>query len=460
MKVLSGALSPDSGTMHLDGQPYAPDGPLSALRRGIAMIYQELNLAPDLTVAQNVMLGREPRRFGWVDADAMRDEARRALTRLGHAQLPVDRRVAELGPAERQLVEIARALSARARVVVMDEPTSSLSASDAEHLFEVVGRLRDDGVAVIYISHFLEEITRLADRYVVLRDGRSVAAGEMAGASAESLIEPMTGRAVDTAFPRIAHAPGEVVLELHALSGRRLPQAASVSLRRGEILGIAGLVGAGRTELLRALYGLDPVRSGRVRIAGHEDAGAPPRVRLAQGVGLLSEDRKAEGLAQSMSIADNLTLTHLPRLSRLGVLQRRARSERVEHWMQSLGVRAAGPAAAVSSLSGGNQQKVALGRLLDLDADVLLLDEPTRGIDVGSKAEIYRMVGELAARGKAIIFVSSYLPELLGVCDRIAVMHRGRIGQARDVADWSESSLLAAATMETGMEDRTEARVV
>jgi ribose transport system ATP-binding protein len=280
----------------------------------------------------------------------------------------------------------------------------------------------------------------------------------MANTTAQALVEPMTGRAVETAFARVDHAAGELALEVRGLSGRRLPRGASLSLRRGEILGIAGLVGAGRTELLRAIYGLDPVRSGRVRIAGVEDGGAMPRARLAQGVGLLSEDRKGEGLAQSMSIADNLTLTHLRRLSRLGLLKRAARAQRAEHWMQTLGVRAAGPDAPVSSLSGGNQQKVALGRLLDLDAEVLLLDEPTRGIDVGSKAEIYRLMGELAARGKAIVFVSSYLPELLGVCDRIAVMHRGRLGEARAASEWSEASLLSAATMEPTMEQRMEQR--
>jgi ribose transport system ATP-binding protein len=446
MKVLSGALDPDAGRMMLGGEPYRPSGPLDAQRRGVAMIYQELCLAPHLTVAENVVLGREPRRFGLVRTEHARRSAREALLRLGHADLSVDRTVGELGPGEAQLVEIARALASEARVVVMDEPTSSLPRADREPLFDVIGRLAANGVSVIYISHFLEEVVRIATRYTVLRDGRAVASGSISETSPHGLVEHMVGRGLGEIFARVPHSPGEDVVELDALSGKPLPENVTLHLRRGEILGLAGLLGAGQKETLRTLFGLMPVKSGRIRVAGVWDHGRKPWVRLDQGLGLLSEDRAGEGLALRMSVGDNLTLSHIGRTSTLGWVDREAQRARARRWMESLGIRRSDPDTLVSALSGGNQQKVAIARLLDLDVDVLLLEEPTRGIDVGSKVEIYRLMGELAARGKAILFVSSYMPELLGVCDRIAVMHRGKLASVRDTAAWTESSLLETAT--------------
>lgn len=441
MKVLSGALTADSGGMTLDGEGFAPSGPADARLQGVAMIYQELTLAPHLTVAENVFLGREPRRGLLLDRARMRREVSGALALLAHEGILPEMRVADLGPGPRQLVEMARALVGQARVIVMDEPTSSLARGEVERLFAVVRRLKTEGVSVIYISHFLEEVRELADRFTVLRDGETVGCGQVAATPMAELIRLMVGRELAEAYPRVAHARGGPILEVAHLAGaggprRDLPRAASFTLHRGEILGLAGLVGAGRTELLRALHGLDPVRSGEVRLC----CVPPPRV------GLLSEDRKLEGLALNLSIADNVTLSRLGPLSRWGRLNRRAQAAAAAQRSAELGIKSSGPGQLACALSGGNQQKVALARLLHEEAEVLLLDEPTRGVDVGSKAEIYRLMGRLAAEGKAILMVSSYLPELLGVCDRIAVMHRGQMGPARPTAEWSQNSLLDAAT--------------
>jgi ribose transport system ATP-binding protein len=449
MKVLSGAHQPDAGTMELAGRPYTPRDPLEARHLGVAMIYQELTLASHLTVEQNVVLGREPGRLGIVDRREMRARVSDALAWLDQPELAPQRIVADLSPGARQLVEVARALVGEAGVVVMDEPTSSLSRPETQRLFAVIDRLRARGVAIVYISHFLEEVRRVADRYTVLRDGRSVETSDIdRGADDDKfighVIEVMAGRSLAEAYPRVPHEPGEVVLELDALSGARLPHRASLALRKGEILGMAGLVGAGRTELLRALFGLDAVRSGRVRVAAGWDDGRAPWDRLDQGLGLLSENRKEEGLALGLSIADNLTLSRP--IARLGVISRLAHERATRSLCDRLGIRYRDVRQLAGELSGGNQQKLALARLLHHDIDVFLFDEPTRGIDVGSKAEIYRLMGQLAQRGKSILFVSSYLPELLGVCDRVAVMSRGRLGEARPADQWTEASLLEAAT--------------
>lgn len=448
MKVLSGAYRPDGGELLLEGAPYAPRGTQEARARGVAMIYQELALALDLTVEENIVLGAEPRSGLAVDRASRRALAERALARLGDGAPAPDARVAELGPGPRQLVEIARALASDARVIVFDEPTSSLSRRDAEHLFDVVERLRSDGCSVIWIGHFLEEIQRVADRWTVLRDGATVGTGVVAGTDPATWVTLMAGRAVEEFFPPRERAPGEVLLELDGLGGEGLPVEASLSLRRGEILGLAGLVGAGRTELLRALFGLEPVRTGRVRLAAAELGQDAPAKRIAQGFGLASEDRKAEGLALERSIAFNLTLSRPVASS--GVRRPAAEAEAVSRWIASLGVRCRDGAQAIGELSGGNQQKVALARLLHQDAEVLLLDEPTRGVDVGAKVEIYRLLGQLAAQGKALLVVSSYFPELLGICDRIAVMHRGRLGPARPAEAWTETTLLDAAARGEG----------
>ena len=436
MKILSGAHAPDEGTMRLDGQAYRPRDPLEARRLGVAMIYQELSLARHLTVEENIVLGMEPARFGFLDRRDIRRKALEALDQLRHPEIRPDDRVGSLTIAQRQIVEIGRALAIGCRILVLDEPTSSITLKDVEQLFALVDRLRAQGHAVVYISHFIEECKRVAQRFTVLRDGKTVGGGDLAAATPGQIVNLMVGLNVSELYPRSARSPGEALLEVEDLTGREKPLAAGFTLRRGEVLGIAGLVGAGRTELLRAIFGLDPIRSGRVRLA-------------AAGMGFVSEDRKGEGLFLNLSVAENLTLSGLRgtfvRPSRLAGAARR--------WMEKLAIRCRGPEERIGDLSGGNQQKVALARLLHSDVDVLLLDEPTRGIDVGAKAEIYRLIDELVSsreRPRAVVLVSSYLPELLGVCDRIAVMRRGRLGPARPVEGLDERTLLLEAT---GQED-------
>ena len=463
MKILSGAYQPDAGSLTLDGQAFRPTDPLHARECGIAMIYQELNLAPHLSVEENILLGEEPARFGWLDRAKRRDLARHALEQLHHADLPLAAPVHTLPIAQQQLVEIARALVREPKLLIMDEPTSSLTQVDTERLFAVIERLRARGVSVIYISHFLEECQRVCQRYTVLRDGETVGNGDLATARAPDIIRLMVGREMKDIYPRTPHELGSPVLELRELAGRGKPRRVSLQLRAGEILGLAGLIGAGRTETARAIFGLDELAAGEVLEcrSRREEAltefrdesqrlltSSPtrnPASSLRSGLGLLSENRKEEGLMLNRSLADNLTATHLGPFARFGLISTRRQCDATREWMTRLDVRARGPEQPIGELSGGNQQKIALGRLLHHDARILLLDEPTRGIDVGSKAHIYRLIGELAAQGKAILFISSYLPELLGVCDTIGVMCRGELVALKPAAEWTEHEIIAAA---------------
>lgn len=440
MKVLSGAHRPDAGEMWLDGQPYRPRNPHHARLAGVAMIYQELSLAPHLSVAENILLGMEPTRLGFNRRGEMAQRAADALRQLGRPEIRPETPVRRLSIADRQLVEIARAIAVGCRVLVLDEPTSSLTAEDIRRLFALVRRLKEQGHAIVYISHFLEEVKEISDRFTVLRDGQSVGEGETASTPTERMIAMMVGREVNDLYPRSKRTPGEPVLEIADLAGVSKPSAASLTLHRGEVLGVAGLVGAGRTEFLRAVFGLDPIVRGRIKIGAYIGPASPSR-RWDQCVGMVSEDRKLEGLALSLSVGDNLTLSRLPRW----VTAARQR-ERAMRWIDKLQIKCRGPQQLVGTLSGGNQQKVAIARLLHHDVDVLLLDEPTRGIDVGSKAQIYQLIDELASRGKAVLMVSSYLPELLGVCDRIAVMCRGRLHPARRIEDVDEHKIMEEAT--------------
>jgi ribose transport system ATP-binding protein len=443
MGILAGALMPDGGSMMLDGAPYAPDGPLAARRAGVAMIYQELSLAPHLSVMENIALGVEPARFGVVNRDRIRQAAIDALRELGHPEISPASRVGDLLPAGQQLVEIARALATGARVLVLDEPTSSLSHGDVRRLFDLIARLKQQGLAVVYISHFIEEVKQVSDRFVVLRDGRNAGGGMTRETSVDTIVSSMVGRTLDDFYPRSPRTIGDPILEVDDLAPARSGPA-TFTLHRGEMFGIAGLLGAGRTRLLRALFGLEPVRSGAVRLAVYTGPFSPA-VRWRQGMGMLSEDRTGEGLALNLSIADNMTLTRLGGLGPGFVVSPARQEAAARRWMDKLGIRAAGPRQAVSHLSGGNQQKVAVARLLHHDVDVLVLDEPTRGIDVASKAQIYALIDELVTGGKAVLLVSSYFPELLGVCDRISVMTRGRLGVSRPASEWTEHALLMEA---------------
>lgn len=444
MKILSGAYQPDAGQMTLSGATYAPHNPHQARVAGVAMIYQELNLALDLSVEDNLLLGQEQHWCGFLGRKSQRARVRSVLEQLGHRDLRPETPVRQLSVGAQQLVEIARALISQARVIVFDEPTSSLTRADAYKLFEVIRRLRDSGIGVIYISHFLEEIRHLCTRYTVLRDGEVAGSGLLQGVTEAQIVALMVGRNVEDLFPHVPHIPGNEILSVQALSGQRFPVDVDLSVRRGEILGIAGLVGAGRTELLRCLFALDPVRRGQVRI-NQALPRATPSERIRAGMGLVSEDRKGEGLAQACSINDNLTNSRLAPYSKWGFLNLRKRRSAASHWMQRLQIKARDPEQAVQTLSGGNQQKVAIARVMHQEAEIYLLDEPTRGIDVGTKAEIYRLMGELAAAGKTIIFVSSYVTELLAVCDRVGVMARGRLREVRAAKDWTEEAVLSCA---------------
>jgi ribose transport system ATP-binding protein len=446
MKILSGALRPDEGGMRLAGRPYRPSDPGVGRRGGVAMIYQELTLAPHLTVEENIALGREPHRGGFLRRTAVRSKIRETLDFLRHPEIDLDARIAALGMGARQIVEIARAIMDRSRILVMDEPTSSLTREDMDRLFEVIRKLREEGVGIVYISHFLEEVKEVADRFTVLRDGRVAGGGRIADVSLEDIIRLMVGGEMKTFFPRTGRSFGDAVLSVEEAKGGAMARPVSFVLRRGEILGLAGLVGSGRTETLRTIFGLDAKEEGRVRFAGKAVPSGKPWVRIEAGVGLLSEDRQGEGLALSRSLADNMTLSRLRPYRRFGFLNDARRRAAAAEWIDRLKIKAVGPETAVGGLSGGNQQKVALARLLHQDAKVLLLDEPTRGIDVGSKTQIYSWMDRLAAEGKSLLFVSSYFPELLGVCDRIAVFHRGALLAVRPAAEWTEESLLATAT--------------
>ncbi|MBU0639823.1 MAG: sugar ABC transporter ATP-binding protein [Planctomycetes bacterium] len=452
MKILAGAHQPDAGQMWLDGSDYTPRDPADGRRAGVSMIYQELSLAQHLSVMENILLGMEPTIGPFVRWKAVRARAAEAMRQVGRPDIPLELPVARLSAAEQQLVEIARSVAVGCRVLVLDEPTSSLARDDARQLFQLVRRLKADGHSVVYISHVLEEVAEISDRFTVLRDGDSVGHGITAEASVNEIIAMMVGRQVDELYPRSPRTPGEVMLELTNVAGLRLLLSASLTLRRGEVLGIAGLVGAGRTELLRAIFGLDRVVSGEIRIGVHTGPATPHR-RWLQGAGLLTEDRAREGLALNLSLADNLTMARLTGLGPCGLVTPSGQDRAARPWIQRIPIVCASPRQPVAALSGGNQQKVALARLLHADVDVLLLDEPTRGIDVGSKTQIYRLIDELAVGDpaqnrppKAILIISSYLPELLGTCDRVAVMHCGRLGPARPVGETDEHQIMRAAT--------------
>jgi ribose transport system ATP-binding protein len=448
MKVLSGACRADSGRLLLTGTPMKVRSPAEARRHGIAMIYQELTVAPQLTVYDNILLGMEQHTLGFLQP--RRKHVYEILERLGHGSLDIDTPASALGIAEQQIIEIARALMFSASIIVFDEPTSSLSTADTEILFNVIHRLKQEGVAIIYISHFLEEIQQVADRFTVLRDGRVTGTGIIRTTSLSDIITMMVGRTLHEMFPRIPHTIGEPVFNVRDVSGTILPENASLTLHCGEILGIGGLVGSGRSELLRTLFGLHKARSGTVSFESASERTIQhmtPARSLKLGCDLLSENRKEEGLALDMSIRNNVTLATLPRYSRKGGLIHIAHeTNAARKYCHTLNLKFSNVYQPVRDLSGGNQQKAALARLLANGNRILLLDEPTRGIDVGSKVEIYRLIGILASQGNSIIMVSSYLPELLGICDNMAVMYRGRLSAVKPVQDWTHEQIMHYAT--------------
>ena len=449
MNIVAGALKPDEGRMEIDAREYSPASPLDARTHGIALIHQELSLCPHLSVAENVLMGIESSQFGWLDRDKLNERTSEVLRTFHHADIRPEKLVGDLSVAARQIVEISRALAANARIILMDEPTSSLQRDDVANLFTLIRRLSSEGISVIYISHFLEEVRQIADRFTVLRDGRSVATGDIAATSDDELIARMVGRAQENLFPerKNTNTIHETILEVRNLAAPPLLKDASFDLRRGEILGIAGLMGSGRTPLLRAIFGLEPPQSGTISVnqKALPERSTTPAMRLIEGLGYLSEDRKGDGLTLNQTLADNVTVTKFETCSRWGWLDLSAQRRQAERLVNALKIKTRGVQQPVGSLSGGNQQKVAVARLLHQDADVLLLDEPTRGIDIGSKAQVYETIAACAAQNKAVLMVSSYLPELFGMCDRLAVMSRGRLSEVRPIDHWTPESVLAAA---------------
>jgi len=426
MRVLSGAARPDAGTIRIDGRAVEFASPHAAHAVGIRMIHQELSLVPAMSVAENISLGAEPSRRGVVDATRRSRVAREVLDRLGQRQLPTDVAVERLSLAARQMTEIAKAVAARARVLIMDEPTAILAHEETEALFAVIGQLRAEGVAVLYISHRLDEIFRVADRVTVLRDGRVVSTSPVAEVTRDDVVRRMVGRELGAGYPAAAGERGHEVLRIEALSSGPVRDA-SLGLRRGEIVGIVGLVGSGRTELARAIYGAAPIRAGRMRLDDRPYAPRSPHDAIAAGIGLLPEDRKGQGLVLAAAIRENVSLSSLGALARRGIVDRGRERAEVARWTDALGVRAPSIERPVRLLSGGNQQKVVLARWMLARSRILLFDEPTRGIDVGAKADIYALMRTLADDGAAILMISSDLPEALGMGDRIVVMRGGRM---------------------------------
>lgn len=447
MKILTGAISKDAGAILLHGKPVEITGPRRAIELGIAIIHQELTLIPYLTVAQNIYLGREPRGTapGLVDWRSLNRQAAELMERLGLDLRPTTP-VADLSIAQRQMVEVAKALSLNARIIAMDEPTSALSEREVEALFAFIRQLRSQGVGVIYISHRLAEIFELADRVTVLRDGRHIGTAPIGALDEATIISWMVGRTLGELYPKTSAPQPEVVLKIVGLRRKTEIQDVSFELRRGEILGLAGLVGAGRTFVARALFGADPIDAGEIWLDGRRVHIRSPQQAIKLGIGFVPEDRKAQGLFLGMAVRHNITVAILNALSRVGVVQRRRRDEVARRYVNELAIRTPGLSQRVRNLSGGNQQKVVIARWLTMNPKVLLLDEPTRGIDVGAKAEIYALMSQLAARGMGILMISSELPEILGVSDRILVMREGRlVGEfSRDEA--TQDAIMTVAT--------------
>jgi ribose transport system ATP-binding protein len=426
MKVLCGQYAADQGNISFAGHSIAPESPIEAERLGLVMIHQELNLIPGLTVAENIFLGHEPTRGALIRGDVMRTTSSDLLRRV-RCDVDPDVPVAGLSVAEQQLVEIARALKEEARLLVMDEPTAALADNEIEALFEVIRALCRDGVPVIYISHRMREIFAIGDRVTVMRDGRTVGTRTVAQTDQSELIRLMVGRTIDEQIAKREVEIGNAILEVDSLSRENVLAPISLSVGAGEILGVAGLMGSGRTELARAIFGADPVDAGAIRVSGTTLPGNDPAASIAAGLGFLTEDRKQQGLVLQLSVSDNITLTNLDEFSRHGILDLDAEHTRAGELVDKLHIRAASLDQEAINLSGGNQQKVVLARWLAAGCRVLLFDEPTRGIDVGAKAEIYELIGELVERGVAVVLISSEMPELLGLADRIAVMHEGSL---------------------------------
>lgn len=445
VKILAGVYQPTSGTLTLGGEPFVPRTPAEARDAGVAVIYQEPTLFPDLSVAENVFMGRMPKLGAFVSRREMRRRTGELLALLG-VEIDPDRPALGMSIADQQLVEIAKAVSLDARVLVMDEPTAALSGVEVDRLFAVARQLRDRGAAVVFISHRFDEIFSLCDRITVMRDGAHVATENVADTTPPEVVRQMVGRAVDTLFPRTERTPGETVLSVRGLSRAGVFADIDLDVRAGEILGVAGLVGSGRSEVVRAVFGIDRYDAGTVTMLGVPLPPADPEGAMRRGLALVPEDRRKQGLHTDLSVARNIALTLRWRISHLGLLSSGAEYREAETWAAALQVKARDLDTVAGTLSGGNQQKVVLAKWLSTKPSVLIIDEPTRGIDVGTKAEVHRLLDELAGQGVAIIMISSELPEVLGMSDRVLVMHEGRVTAVLDRADADAETVMAAAT--------------
>ncbi len=446
MKILSGAYQKDSGTVYIDGEPQDITSPKQAESLGIATIYQELNLIPGISVAENIFLNRQPQRgktmieWGKVYKDSQQILDSMDVAISARAQLST------LRVAQQQMVEIAKAISLNSRILIMDEPTSSLSEGETRKLFDVIANFKKQGITIVYISHRMDEIFEICDSYTVMRDGTFVNSGYIKDTTEDNIIEQMVGRSMDMIYPAKENVAAEVVLRVENLGDGKKIEGINFSLKRGEILGFGGLMGAGRTETMRLLFGADKKTSGKVEIDGKQVAIHDPQDAIKNGMGLLPEDRKQEGLVTELSVMDNMLMTKMESAFQNGLFSSAKAEQLCSQYIGDLDIKTPSSKQRVKFLSGGNQQKVVLAKWLNAAPEIIILDEPTRGIDVNAKSEIYKLIVQLAKSGKAIIFVSSELPELIGLCDRVIVMHEGRISGELSKNDLNQADIMRLAT--------------
>jgi ribose transport system ATP-binding protein len=446
MKILSGVYRADAGSIVVDGQPVSMRSATDAESLGIAIIHQELNLIPQLTVTENLFLGREPQRFGIIDARRMRAEATIWLNKVGGGHIDATRETGTLSIGQQQLVEIARVLSLKAQVLIMDEPTAALTDQEIATLFQIMTDLKKHGIAIVYVSHRMEEMFQICDKVSVLRDGHFVGERMVRETNFDEIVKLMIGRELHERFPAREVEPGAVRLQVDDLADENKISHIHFEVRAGELLGVAGLMGSGRSEILRTLFGLKRKTSGQVRLDGAPLNVHSPSDAIAAGIGFVTEDRKSQGLVLGMSVRENATLVHLSDYARAGIVNSRAENEAVQQLISELHIHTRDSELEVKSLSGGNQQKVVFAKWLAKPPKVLLLDEPTRGVDVGGKAEIYQIMNRLAANGTAIVMVSSELPEVLAMSDRILVMNEGRQAAIFDAKKTSQEQIMTAAS--------------
>lgn len=446
MKILTGVYTRDDGTVIVDGEEVVYKSPQEAEKAGIVFIYQEINSLFDMTVEENLFMGKEiTKGFGIVDKKAMRAKAQEVMDKMG-VSIPVDAVMGELSVGQQQMVEICKALMVDAKVIIMDEPTAALTQSETEGLFEVIESLRKKGVSIVYISHRMEEIFELCDRITILRDGTYIDTKYIKDITMDDVVQMMIGREIGERFPKRDVKIGDEVLRVEGLTKNKVFHDVCFSVRAGEVLGVSGLMGAGRTEIMQSIFGNLSRESGKIFIDGEEVTIKNPRQAIAAGIGFVTEDRKTEGLLLEKSIAENIEIANLKKVSSKGVLNKKKQDKIVKQGIEEFRVKCFGPWHECNNLSGGNQQKVVLAKWIYTDPKILILDEPTRGVDIGAKKEIYDVINQLAAKGVAVIMVSSELPEVLGMSDRIMVVHEGTVTGIIDAADADQAKVMTLAT--------------